>query len=268
MKPQIKHLFPFCCIKPWPMGGVFINRCKFGVLQYTVILPITTLIALICQFTGKYKEGVFDAKAAWLWIVIINNLSQMWAMYCLILFYKATKEELKPIKPLGKFICVKLVVFASFWQEVAIAIVIMFVPFKTTWGWNSPDEMANGLQDFIICIEMLIAAIAHHFIFSYKPFIETDHNVPWYRSFRSMMDISDVRKDVSTQVIEVGRSVVQTSRKLRIRKPKTQKDDENASLIGPSNQESDISPNANNYGTKESNEIPHVDDNTDDDKHA
>ena len=36
-------------------------------------------------------------------------------MYFLVLFYMATKEELVPLQPIGKFIAVKAVVFFSFW---------------------------------------------------------------------------------------------------------------------------------------------------------
>ena len=38
------------------------------------------------------------------------------AMYCLILFYKATREELAALSPIAKFMCVKAVVFLSFWS--------------------------------------------------------------------------------------------------------------------------------------------------------
>ena len=52
---------------------------------------------------------------------------------------------------------------------------------------------------------MFFAAIAHHYAFSYKPFVTTDHNVPWYRSIRSMFDVSDVRDDVADHVARVGK---------------------------------------------------------------
>ena len=51
-----------------------------------------------------------------------RSVPQGWALYCLILMFLATREELKPIRPLPKFVVVKIIVFASFWQSVAIAI--------------------------------------------------------------------------------------------------------------------------------------------------
>ena len=54
---------------------------------------------------------------------------------------------------------------------------------------------------------MFFAAIAHHYVFSYLPFVNADHNIPWYRSIKSMFDVSDVRDDVADHVARVGKSV-------------------------------------------------------------
>lgn len=92
----------------------FVHNCKHGILQYTLVRPLTTVISMICELCGVYGESDFSSNVAFPYIIAINNLSQFVAMYCLVLFYRANREELKPMKPIGKFLCIKAVVFFSF----------------------------------------------------------------------------------------------------------------------------------------------------------
>ncbi|KAM6949237.1 transmembrane protein 184C-like [Aplochiton taeniatus] len=204
------HLPPLCCCRPWAMGEVLLFRCKLGVLQYTVVRPVTTVIALVCQLCGVYDEGNFSFRNAWSYLVIVNNLSQLFAMYCLVLLYRALREELSPIKPVGKFLCVKLVVFASFWQAVLIAVLVKVgvISDKHTWDWESVEDVSTGLQDFLICVEMFLAAIAHHYSFTYKPYIQEAEEGSCFDSFLAMWDFSDIRADITEQVRHVGRTVL------------------------------------------------------------
>lgn len=236
-KDQQRHLPPLCCFPPWPMGDVLLFRCKLGVLQYTVVRPVTTIIALICQLTGIYGEGDFSLKNAWTYLVIINNASQLFAMYCLVLFYKVLKEELNPIQPVGKFLCVKMVVFVSFWQAVLIALMVKvgFISDKHLWDWKNVKDVATGLQDFVICVEMFLAAIAHHFSFSYKPYVQEAEEGSCFDSFLAMWDISDIRADISEQVRNVGRTVLGRPRKMFF--PDDLEQNEHTSLLSSSTQD-------------------------------
>lgn len=49
----------------------------------------------ICELCGVYGEGTFAANVAFPYIVVINNISQFVAMYCLVLFYRANKVSYK-----------------------------------------------------------------------------------------------------------------------------------------------------------------------------
>ncbi|XP_071950957.1 transmembrane protein 184C-like [Antedon mediterranea] len=203
-KVQIKHTAPLCCLKSWSNESI-IRRCKHGVLNYTALRPVTTIIALICELTGTYNEGSFSFQGAWSYLLIINNLSQVWALYCMILFYHATKEELEPIKPLSKFLCVKLTIFASFWQALFVNILVETGALQPKDAWNM-DKYAFGkaIQDFLVCIEMFLAAIAHYYSFSYKPYKNDGPRSRFFSNFKKMWDMSDVKKDIAEHVTVVG----------------------------------------------------------------
>ena len=76
-------------------------------------------------------------------------------MYCLILLYYVMRIELRPLNPISKFSAIKLVVFMTFWQSVLLAMLVFFkiLEPKETWAWQTPKELANGLQDRILRVE-------------------------------------------------------------------------------------------------------------------
>lgn len=83
-------------------------------MQLLIILFNFILLFSICKVSGVYGDGEFHGNVAYPYLVAVNNVSQFVAMYCLVMFYKANKAELGPMKPLPKFLCIKAVVFFSF----------------------------------------------------------------------------------------------------------------------------------------------------------
>ena len=155
-----------------PVQGVvrwkspFFLKCKFGVLQYVLLKFVSAILVMLLEMKGLYKEGDFTPRGGYLYICILTNLSQCWALYCLVFFYYALKNELGPIRPVGKFLSVKALVFFTWWQSLGIAVLSMMgmIPHYTSFTegkeWTS-EAVAKGLQDWLICIEMFFAALAH-----------------------------------------------------------------------------------------------------------
>ncbi|MGH0141409.1 UNVERIFIED_CONTAM: hypothetical protein FKN15_039166 [Acipenser sinensis] len=168
VKEQQRHLPPLCCCPSWPMGEVLLFRCKLGVLQYTVVRPFTTVIAL---------QAVFIA-----FLVKVGIISE-----------------------------------------------------SHTWDWDSVEAIATGLQDFVICVEMFLAAIAHHYSFTYKPYVQQAEEGSCFDSFLAMWDISDIRADISEQVRNVGRTVLGRPRKMYF--SEEQEHNEHTSLLSGGAQE-------------------------------
>ncbi|XP_068151450.1 transmembrane protein 184C [Drosophila tropicalis] len=213
-RPQVPHFFPLCCLRPWIMGREFIHNCKHGILQYTVVRPITTFISVICELCGVYGEGEFAGNVAFPYIIVINNISQFVAMYCLVLFYRANRDDLRPMKPFPKFLCIKAVVFFSFFQGVILNMLVYYGIIKDIFGSEVVNaDLASILQNFLICIEMFIAAVAHIYSFPHHPFHinspqywnNTNHS--WWGAFLSMMDISDMQEDVTEHLGVVSSSI-------------------------------------------------------------
>jgi len=151
----------------------FFVRCKFGVLQYVLLKFVTAIAIMILERIGLYHEGDFSPWGAYFYICFLTNLSQCWALYCLVFFYYATHNELSAIRPVGKFLSVKSLVFFTWWQSVMIAYLLwmdMIPNYSMKQQDWSPEDVAKGLQDYLICIEMFIISIVHSFVFPHSEY--------------------------------------------------------------------------------------------------
>lgn len=169
-KRRIKQPWPLDGLKPLQTDKIFFRRVKQGVLQFVLIKPVTAVLAIVCDNYGVYHEGHFELRSGYMYLSGINNVSISLSLYCLVLFYMATEERLRPFSPFAKFLCIKAILFFSFWQACGFTVILMVSP--TFFGYGR--SASNTVQSLLICVEMVFAAIAQAFAFNYKPFAEIE----------------------------------------------------------------------------------------------
>ncbi|CAN6276602.1 unnamed protein product [Urochloa humidicola] len=168
-KGIIHHHFPVNFIlKPWRLGTRFYLIIKFGIFQYMIIKTLTAILSLLLEPFGVYCDGEFNLRCGYPYFAAVLNFSQYWALYCLVAWYTATKDELAPIKPLAKFLSFKSIVFLTWWQGVVIAILYALGLLRSPLAQSL--ELKSSIQNFIICIEMGIASAVHLYVFPAKPY--------------------------------------------------------------------------------------------------
>eukprot|EP01102_Stenamoeba_stenopodia_P014557 TRINITY_DN4846_c0_g1_i1.p1 TRINITY_DN4846_c0_g1~~TRINITY_DN4846_c0_g1_i1.p1 ORF type:complete len:503 (-),score=127.31 TRINITY_DN4846_c0_g1_i1:137-1645(-) len=171
-QPPHKHPIPLCCFHFSP-GGVFMHTCKQMILQYTIVKPILAGLVIFLELRGTYHEGDFSPKYGYLYVCIIENISVTLALYYLVLFYLVSHDPLEPFRPVAKFLCVKMIIFFTFWQGIVIS-GLVFWGFLDDEAWGRGIPFSVFINDWLICIEMLFFALAFGYAFGVK----TYRNVP------------------------------------------------------------------------------------------
>ena len=161
LTPSLAHCT--CCLSPMPVDGAFVRRCKRGTLQFVLLKPVLAAVTIALHHEGKFREGTWAVNSGYLWITLVYNFTYSWALFSLLLFYMGTRDLLKPHRPVLKFVCVKSVVFATFWQGVAVGIAV---------GVGALPGAAAGkaMQNLLLCCEMLPAAVAMAFAFPWREY--------------------------------------------------------------------------------------------------
>lgn len=152
---------PFCCWRYRPTKPYFMYTVKWAVMQYVILRPAVSIAGIICQAFGVLCEaGGFGLNAihfANIYLESIDFVSITVALYGLLLFYGLVHEELVGRRPLAKFLAIKLIVMATFYQSFIFSALEGRV-IKSTQFWTATN-IADGLNALTICIEMVFFSI-------------------------------------------------------------------------------------------------------------
>jgi hypothetical protein len=124
------RLFPCCKRDPYEndraLADAILLQCQFFAMQFVFLRPLTTIARVVLdkyQYFGPFgAEGPNDYRAPQFYVTLIQNLSIFTAFTGLLKFYHAVDKELAWCRPFAKFLCIKGVVFMTFWQGLAITV--------------------------------------------------------------------------------------------------------------------------------------------------
>ncbi|RUS16620.1 organic solute transporter Ostalpha-domain-containing protein [Endogone sp. FLAS-F59071] len=175
-----------------PYTFLFVKR---GILQFVYVKPVLAIMTMLLKATGNYHDGLISWTSGWAWVTFIYNLSVCLSLWCLVVFFYATKNDLREFRPLPKFLSVKAVIFFSFWQSLLIAIFVSAGLIPTN---ESSENLAVAIQDLLICLELIPFAVAHSYSFSYEDYIDPDIHSARMKIFYAIRDsvgLKDVMRD-------------------------------------------------------------------------
>lgn len=157
-----------CCLpEPFESSRALANavllQCQVFALQFVFFRPFTTTAMVILKQLQYYGAGTgpTDYRSPQFYLTIVQNVSIFVAFTGLLKFYHAVDSDLAWCRPFAKFLCIKGVVFMTFWQGLAISILAE----ATDVGGEDAEKWARSAQNFLICLEMLLFSIAHWYCF-------------------------------------------------------------------------------------------------------
>ncbi len=131
-----------------------------------------TVVACATQVFDRYCLESLNPAFAHVWVIVVEASAVTIAMYCLIQFYIQIKEDIAQHKPLLKVAAIKLVIFLSFWQTIAIGLLTSTGAISASDKFQTPD-IKIGIPAMLLCIEMALFAVFHLWAFSWKPYTVT-----------------------------------------------------------------------------------------------
>jgi hypothetical protein len=199
-REPVHHLWPLNHVLPTvdisdPHTFLAIKR---GILQYAWLKPILGLASIVMKATGTYKEGYLGLDSGYLWSGILYNISVTLSLYSLGMFWVCMSKDLQPFRPVPKFLCIKLIIFASYWQGFFLSILVWLGAIPDNVEGYTPDNLAAAIQDALICMEMPVFAVAHWYAFSWHDYADATISaarMPIKYALRDAFGVRDLIED-------------------------------------------------------------------------
>ncbi|KAN0104419.1 DUF300 domain containing protein [Hyaloscypha variabilis] len=199
-REPVHHLWPLNHVLPKvdisdPHTFLAIKR---GILQYAWLKPILGLASIVMKATGTYKEGYLGVDSGYLWSGILYNISVTLSLYSLGMFWVCMSKDLQPFRPVPKFLCIKLIIFASYWQGFFLSILVWLGAIPDNVEGYTSDNLAAAIQDALICMEMPVFAVAHWYAFSWHDYADATISaarMPIKYALRDAFGIRDLIED-------------------------------------------------------------------------
>lgn len=199
-RPPVSHLWPLnhCLAKVDISDPHTFLAIKRGILQYTWIKPLLAVSTIAMKATGTFQEGYIGVTSGYFWSGLIYNVSITVSLYALALFWVCMSPDLQPFRPMPKFLTIKGIIFASYWQGFFLSILVWLGAIPDISSEYSADNLAAAIQDALICFEMPLFAIAHWYAFSWHDYADrtiSDARMPVKFALRDAFGGRDLIED-------------------------------------------------------------------------
>lgn len=169
--PKLRHVPGFNCLLPaWRSRRQMLRCCVTGVLVYPFLGVLTGLVLLfVYVFKWVRVQPPFAASVALDICRYIFTAASGVAVFFLAELAVNMYQELKYLRPHAKFLSVKFVVFATFWQALLLQGLgragLLHGLFSDDPPWKTEEGVVHSLQNLCVCFEMLLASSWHYCVF-------------------------------------------------------------------------------------------------------
>jgi len=174
-EPALKMPCPFCFLKPRPRDAKLLRFCQRGVLQFVLVKPLMAFFDVLMLATGNYYNPVFQAIE-----IFIYNASYGCALYGLLTFLLATKTYIKKFNPICKTVTVKLIIFTSFYQSLAVQLI------------QGGPEVQFAWKNLLLCVEMMFFSIAMWCAFPISEFMAGIPDRRFLANIKDLLTVNDI----------------------------------------------------------------------------